>query len=853
MKLTLKRYYPFLLIIVVLLLTHLHTFITNEGMMVFFGDSYEQQLQYYLGGWERLHNLDFSLWDWSLGFGASYFSHVFYFATSPFFLITLFFDKAIIPNLFIYLNMLKLFLIFLFSYLWLSKLTKDKLSITIGSIVLTFSGWVVFFYHYNHFLDAFLLYPFILFGIEEYLQENRVSKYTIALALLGIINYYFLYMFVLFIFLYTIFRYLVINKNFELKHLIKSFLTVFLFSLIGVGLSSFILIPSVINILGAPRIQSLETSSLFSLISALDIYRYISSIFSPVVQRFDPTSYISIASDPGIGWSGGVSLYSSIIFPFAFMQIFYLKNKRERFLLLAFYSFLLVLACFTFTYRILQGSFDVRWFYMFTLLNVYIITRYFSCFDTSKKIEKHVIKSIVSIIILNSLIFVYSYLSQLYSSPKFLRFSLLFLSLNILFNLSILFFVKHANFKKYILFVVVVESLFTFQLPIWLDPPIENEKLIVFTKPSFDQSAFDYLNDIDQGFYRVISDNYTYTSQNDPFARYYKGTSFYESIYNFEQEEFLNRFKSTWSMPVNFGRTNTNFITSVKYYISEEDNHLPPYGFDYLTTINNSKIYENRYYIELGFTLEDTLSTEKFTELTYIDQDRLFLNYVICEDSTNTNFKYLDELVSFAQWVYLDRYYLEIDTNKNDTLIYIENIDIPAFSVNYIKNGEFYKKEKFWQYQYFTIFLNKNASFNAIEIFKENIYNSPNGYNIYVADDLDFYDSWYSELNTFYDVEVDKDHITGRINVDNKNTLATSIPYDKGWSVYVDGKKIDYKKVNLGFIGFEIDKGEHIIEFKFFPRGLKIGLIISILSLIIFIASFFIKKIKLVHLLRKSQ
>ena len=855
MKQTLKKYYPFILILIILLLTHLKTLVTNDGMMIFFGDSYEQQLQFYLGGWERLHNLDFSLWDWSLGYGANYFSHVFYFATSPFFFITLFFSKTIIPYLFIYLNMLKLFLIFYFTYLWLGKLTCDKIARTIGAFVLTFSGWVIFFYHYNHFLDAFLLYPLILFGIEEYLQDSKISTYSIALAVLGIINYYFLYMFILFIFLYTLFRYFVLNRKFDYKHFFQSFLTVFLYSLIGIGLSAFILLPSVINILGAPRIQSLETSNLFALISRLDVFRYVSSIFSPVVQRFDPTAYISISSDSGIGWSGGVSLYSSIIFPFAFMQIFTIKDKREKYLLLGLYSFLLLLATFTFSYKLLQGSLDVRWFYMFTLLNVYIIVRYLSSVNFPIKLNKQFVGSILFICVFNLLIFAYSYSNQLYATSLNLKFSLIFLSLTILFNLSILYFVKNAHFKKYLLMIVVVESIFTFQLPIWLDPPIKKADLVEFTQPSFNQSAINYLNEMDQGFYRILTDSYVYTSQNDPMARYYKGTSFYESIYNYEQEQFLNRFKSTWSMPVNFGRTNTNFITSVKYYITEEENHLPPYGFDYLTTIENNKIYENRYFIELGFALKDTLNSKTFTELSYLNQDRLFLNYVVTEDSTNKEFTYLDELHQYAQWVYIDRYYLELDTSQNDTLVYVENIDIPVFSVNYIKNSEFYKKETFWQYQYFSIFLDKDAGINAVEIFKENIYDSPNGFNIFVADDLDYYDTWYTETldNSFYDVVVDKDHITARIDLSKKNTLATSIPFDKGWSVFVDGKQIDYKKVNLGFIGFELDQGNHTIEFKFFPRGLMIGLIISCLSLVTFIILFVFKRFKLNHPVRKSQ
>ena len=35
----------------------------------------------------------------------------------------------------------------------------------------------------------------------------------------------------------------------------------------------------------------------------------------------------------------------------------------------------------------------------------------------------------------------------------------------------------------------------------------------------------------------------------------YAGFAFYESVYNTHQEEFINRFKSTWNMPQALGRT----------------------------------------------------------------------------------------------------------------------------------------------------------------------------------------------------------------------------------------------------------------------------------------------------------
>ena len=59
----------------------------------------------------------------------------------------------------------------------------------------------------------------------------------------------------------------------------------------------------------------------------------------------------------------------------------------------------------------------------------------------------------------------------------------------------------------------------------------------------------------------------------------------------------------------------------------------------------------------------------------------------------------------------------------------------------------------------------------------------------------------------------------------------TSIPYQKGWEIYVDGEKVDYYEVFDALIGFDITSGEHEIEMKFMPYGMRLGLLLGILGL----------------------
>lgn len=78
------------------------------------------------------------------------------------------------------------------------------------------------------------------------------------------------------------------------------------------------------------------------------------------------------------------------------------------------------------------------------------------------------------------------------------------------------------------------------------------------------------------------------------------------------------------------------------------------------------------------------------------------------------------------------------------------------------------------------------------------------------------------ELTDFSDTR-----LKGRINVKRRGVLYLSIPYERGWSVYVDGKKTSTFKVFDAMLGAEIGPGEHEIELRYFPEGLVSGLVIS--------------------------
>lgn len=64
----------------------------------------------------------------------------------------------------------------------------------------------------------------------------------------------------------------------------------------------------------------------------------------------------------------------------------------------------------------------------------------------------------------------------------------------------------------------------------------------------------------------------------------------------------------------------------------------------------------------------------------------------------------------------------------------------------------------------------------------------------------------------------DETYIKGKYTANENEILFTSIPYDKGWNVYIDGKKVPQKdiiKISDALLGVKTEAGTHEIVFKF--------------------------------------
>ncbi len=77
-----------------------------------------------------------------------------------------------------------------------------------------------------------------------------------------------------------------------------------------------------------------------------------------------------------------------------------------------------------------------------------------------------------------------------------------------------------------------------------------------------------------------------------------------------------------------------------------------------------------------------------------------------------------------------------------------------------------------------------------------------------------------------------EDHIKGSVTAQKDGILFTTISWEPGWTIYVDGEKTEPVELVDALIGVPVSAGTHTIEMRFFPKGMALGIVLSILGVL---------------------
>ena len=94
------------------------------------------------------------------------------------------------------------------------------------------------------------------------------------------------------------------------------------------------------------------------------------------------------------------------------------------------------------------------------------------------------------------------------------------------------------------------------------------------------------------------------------------------------------------------------------------------------------------------------------------------------------------------------------------------------------------------------------------------------------------------------DVVWKSDYIAGNIALEEAGRLILSVPYEGGWTVYVNGEETEGTLFGGCLMAFDLEPGEYAFEMKYVPKGSGAGMAVSGVSIALFAAALFIRRRK---------
>lgn len=85
--------------------------------------------------------------------------------------------------------------------------------------------------------------------------------------------------------------------------------------------------------------------------------------------------------------------------------------------------------------------------------------------------------------------------------------------------------------------------------------------------------------------------------------------------------------------------------------------------------------------------------------------------------------------------------------------------------------------------------------------------------------------------NAMENVRFSGDTVTGTADLDQEGFMVFQIPYGKGWSAEVSGKKADLVRTDLCYMGLKLEAGTNKIRLVYHSPGLKTGIMLSLSGL----------------------
>ncbi|MCR5304170.1 MAG: YfhO family protein [Lachnospiraceae bacterium] len=118
-----------------------------------------------------------------------------------------------------------------------------------------------------------------------------------------------------------------------------------------------------------------------------------------------------------------------------------------------------------------------------------------------------------------------------------------------------------------------------------------------------------------------------------------------------------------------------------------------------------------------------------------------------------------------------------------------------------------------------------------------------NIYAVTMNEDVLFEDLLKLKKSGLHAMDFRDTSLSGVAEVPENSIMLTTFSYDRGWYVYVDGKRVPTYSVDSSLLAFDIPSGEHSIEMYFIPVGFRPGILLTFAAVLICVLAVYRKKL----------
>ena len=835
------------------------------------------------------------LYSFSRSLGGEFMGIYAYYIASPLSYIVAIFPKSMMLFSLLTIIVIKIGLCGLSFGFYLHKQSSkiEPLKIVLFSMMYGLSAYAITYQNNIMWIDALFLLPILTYSIERLVQGKGCKLYVATLALLMMSHYYIGYMlcwYTFFCFFFTYFRYSdrsLVNPQNKKFHFFKTVAKIGASTLVGIGMAAFMIVAAYYSLQFGKSEFSEPNWDLVARFDLFDLFpKLLPGAYDTVMHEGLPLLY-----------SGVLTLF---MLPIYFMAK--RVDGREKIFYGAFtilYVFIMMINPTDLVMHGFQEPNCLNYRYSFIVIFLLLIMAYKGFCEIESHSGKSILAtgSVVLILLMfaQKMEFPNFVLEDTEDSKygfvlhKLPLFWVVIFTIVAVFAIGAIlcYLIKSSNkkFVSQILLIAICVELFI-------------NSLVLICSMNYDvgfssySSYADYfktltpivemVQDKDKTFYR--SEKTSHRCTNDNMALNIKGLSNSTSTLNqkvIDLLEYLGFYADAhWTQYLG-STVVTDSIFGVKYIYSNTQNETNKETiaqnefmdkfYELFAQDEHYYAYKNPYALGLAFGVDSIVNSFE-TDLSYdyttnegiknpFEVQNLFLNTLLGNSE--------EEMIDFFVALPLSK-----NTNisgasgtvggglEHSSTAYDVEQDLVEFTFTVQKTGPLYLFLPTGYERSFTLFVNdeqyaSNSIYSRIfslgyrEVGEEmhlkfrlddkKLYFFRNTHYLYTLD-MQAFENAFAELSKTSLVTTEKstdDHIFGSLTTyENNKTIMTTIPYDAGWKVYVDGKRVEtYAVISDSLMAFEIENaGEHEIEFRYMPDIYVIGGIVSAVSTVIFVA-----------------